>query len=100
MDVLEKRIPKIFSRISDVADFRRITAEMLKGEGNVVVTGMPESTRALFIAGLWQSLRRPLIVVTGRDRSVSSLASDIDYFHTLLSGSSQSKVSVFPAWEV
>ena len=32
------------------------------GEGDVVVSGLAGSARALFIAGLWQSLRRPLIV--------------------------------------
>ena len=56
------------------------------------------SARALFIAGLWQSLRRPLIVVTPHDKNVSSLASDIEYFHRALN-SSAAQVCAFPALE-
>ena len=44
---------------------------------NVVVSGLSGSARALFLAGLWQSLRRPLIVVTPQDRGVETLAADI-----------------------
>ena len=67
--VVEKRIPKILSRISDVADFRRIAAEALRGETDVFVSGLSGSARALFIAGLWNVVRRPIIVVTPQDRA-------------------------------
>ena len=99
MEVLDKRIPKIFSRISAAAEFRRIAAETLKGETDVVVSGLGGTARALFIAGLWHSVRRPLIVVTAHDRHVSPLAADIEYFHQALSSPAASKVCRFPAWE-
>src|SRR5215467_8074127 len=98
MEILEKRIHKILARISDVADFRRIAAEALRGEA-VVVSGLSGSSRALFVAGLWQSLRRPLIVVTPQDRAVDALATDIQYFHTELNASVANRVRPFPAWE-
>src|SRR3954454_21637032 len=98
MAILEKRIHKIISRITDVADFRRIAAETLRGEGDVVVSGLAGSARALFIAGLWNSLRRPLIVVTPQDRGVETLATDISYFHNELNGSAANRVCPFPAW--
>ena len=63
MEILEKRIHKIIARISDVADFRRIAADALRGDTEVTVSGLSGSARALFVAGLWQSLRRSLIVV-------------------------------------
>ena len=84
MEILEKRIHKILARISDVADFRRIAADALRGDTDVVVSGLSGSARALFIAGLAQALRRPLIVVTPQDRAVESLATDIQYFHAEL----------------
>src|SRR5262245_51075216 len=99
MELLEKRIYKILSRISDVADFRRIAADALRGESDVVVSGLSGSARALFIAGLAQSLRRPLVVVTPQDRSVEALATDINYFHAELNTSGTSRVCAFPAWE-
>src|SRR5262249_45937495 len=99
MGLLEKRIYKILSRISDVADFRRIAADALRGDSDVVVSGLSGSARALFIAGLAQSLRRPLIVVTPQDRAVEALATDINYFHSELNTSGTNRVCPFPAWE-
>ncbi|HLQ77653.1 MAG TPA: transcription-repair coupling factor [Terriglobia bacterium] len=103
MDTLEKRIPKLLSRISDVADFRRIAAEALRGESDVLVGGLTGSARALFIAGLWQPVRRPIIVVTPHDRDIPDIVSNLEYFHATMntSGSNPgySKVSGFPAWE-
>lgn len=99
MEILEKRIHKILARISDVADFRRIAADALRGDTDVIVSGLAGSARALFIAGMWQSLRRPLIVVTPQDRGVQALATDIAYFHGELNAAASSRVCPFPAWE-
>src|SRR5262245_50382208 len=99
MELLEKRIYKILSRISDVADFRRIAADALRGESEVVVSGLSGSSRALFIAGLAHALRRPLIVVTPQDRAVEALATDINYFHSELNTNGANRVAAFPAWE-
>src|SRR5215831_8034003 len=99
MEILEKRIHKIISRISDVADFRRIASETVRGETDVIVSGLAGSSRALFIASLWNSLRRPLIVVTPQDRGVESLATDISYFHGELNTNGANRVCPFPAWE-
>ncbi len=99
MEVLDKRIPKVLSRISAAADFRRIASETLKGDTDVVVSGLAGTARALFIAGLWQNVRRPLIVVTAHDRNVSPLADDIEYFHQALNTTAASMVCRFPAWE-
>ena len=57
------------------------------------------SARALFIAGFWQTLRRPLIVVTPQDRGVETLATDISYFHGELNANADNRVVPFPAWE-
>src|SRR5258706_5412501 len=99
MEILDKRIHKILARISDVADFRRIAADALRGDTDVVVSGLSGSARSIFIAGLWQSLRRPLIIVTPQDRSVDTLATDIHYFHTELNANGANRVCPFPAWE-
>src|SRR5437667_9331349 len=99
MEILEKRIHKIIARISDVADFRRIAADALRGDTEVTVSGLSGSARALFLAGLWQSLRRPLIVVTPQDRGVETLAADIAYFHGELNAGGYNRVCPFPAWE-
>ena len=81
MEILDKRINKILGRISAVADFRHIASEALKGNSDVIVSGLSGSARALFIAGLWQFLRRPLVLVTPNDRAVETLAADVHYFH-------------------
>jgi transcription-repair coupling factor (superfamily II helicase) len=99
MEILEKRIHKILARISDVADFRRIASDALRGDTDVVVSGLSGSSRALFIAGLAQALRRPLIVLTPQDRAVESLATDIHYFHSELNTNGANRVAPFPAWE-
>src|SRR6185295_19738007 len=99
MEILEKRIHKILARISEVADFRRIAAGAVRGDTDVIVSGLSGSARALFIAGLWQSLRRPLIVVTPQDRAVDALATDVNYFHAELSTGGANRVFPFPAWE-
>src|SRR5207247_3158062 len=99
MEILEKRIHKIIARVSDVADFRRIAADALRSDTNVIVSGLSGSARALFIAGLWQSLRRPLIVVTAQDLGVEPLATDVAYFHGELNANGANRVSRFPAWE-
>src|SRR5215467_14726313 len=57
------------------------------------------AARALFVAGLAQAVRRPLIVVAPQDRAVEALATDINYFHAELNTSGASRVSPFPAWE-
>jgi transcription-repair coupling factor (superfamily II helicase) len=80
----EGRIPEAFSRISAVVEFRRIASETLRGEADVVVSGLTGTARALFVAGLWHSLRRPLILVTSQDKNVATLTSDIEYFHRVL----------------
>ena len=95
----EKRIAEAFGRISSAVDFRRVASETLRGEGEVVVSGLAETARALFIAGLWQFLRRPLIVITPHDKNVPSLSSDIEYFHRVLNGSVAAEVCAFPALE-
>src|SRR5881397_492099 len=99
MEILEKRIHKSLVRISDIADFRRIASEALRGETDIIVSGLSSSARALFIAGLWQFLRRPLIVVTPQDRVVQALATDLAYFHGELNANGRERVSPFPAWE-
>ena len=66
-ETLEKRAGAILSRIADAVDFRRVAAETLRGESSVVVSGLPGATRALFVAGLWQTMRRPLVLVTAHD---------------------------------
>src|SRR5437870_2384806 len=99
MEILEKRIHKIIARISHVADFRKIASDALRGDTEVTVSGLSGSGRALFIAGLWQSLRRPLIVVTPQDRGVEALATDLAYFHAELNANAPSRVCPFPAWE-
>src|ERR1051326_2568407 len=98
MEILEKRIHKIIAKISDVADFRRIASDVLRGDSEVVVSGLSGSGRALFVAGLWQSLRRPLIVVTPQDRGVDALATDLSYFHGELNDGAN-RVCPFPALE-
>lgn len=95
----EKHIPAVLSRISSAVDLRRIVSETLRGEGDVVVSGLAGSARALFIAALWQHLRRPLILVTPHDKNVSVLAADIEYFHRELNASSANLVCSFPALE-
>src|SRR4029079_5263590 len=82
-----------------VADFRRIASEVLRGDADVVVSGLSGSARALFVAGLAQALRRPLIVVTPQDRAVETLATDINYFHAELNTNGENRVAAFPAWE-
>src|SRR5262249_60728731 len=99
MEILEKRIHKILARISDVADFRRIAADALRGDTEVVVSGLAGTARALFIAGLAQALRRPLIVVTPQDRAVEAPATDIKYFHSELNTSGTNPVWPFSALE-
>src|SRR5689334_22944234 len=99
MEILEKRIHKIVARISEIADFRRIAAETLKPDSHVTVSGLSGSARGLFLAGLWQTLRRPLIVVTSQARSIEALASDIAYFHGELAPNGAARVCAFPAWE-
>src|SRR5256885_4360504 len=99
MEILDKRIHKILTRISEVADFRRIASDARRGDADVIVSGLAGSARALFLAGLWQSLRRPLIVVTPQDRGVETLAADIAYFHGELNAGGYNRVCPFPAWE-
>lgn len=99
METLEKRIHKIIARISEVADFRRIASDALRGDTDVIVSGLAGSARALFVAGLWQFLRRPLIVVTPQDRAVDAFATDIAYFHGELNANGSNRVCPFPAWE-
>jgi transcription-repair coupling factor (superfamily II helicase) len=95
----ERRISEALSRVSSAVDFRRVASETLRSEGEVVVSGLAGSARALFIAGLWQSLRRPLIVVTPHDKNVSLLAADVEYFHRALNASVAAHVVAFPALE-
>jgi transcription-repair coupling factor (superfamily II helicase) len=99
METLEKRIHRIVGRISEIADFRRIAAEILKPDGHVTLSGLSGSARGLFLAGLWQTLRRPLIVVTAQDRSLAPFGNDIAYFHGEMSPGGASRVCLFPAWE-
>src|SRR5437867_1788584 len=99
MEILEKRIYKILLRISEIADFRRIASDALRGETDIIVSGLSSSARALFIAGLWQFLRRSLIVVTPQDRGVEALRTDLAYFHGELNANGPERVSPFPAWE-
>src|SRR5438105_14971084 len=98
MEILEKRIHKSLRRISNVADFRRIAADVLRGDAEISVSGLSGSSRALFIAGLWQWLRRPLIVVTPHDRGVAPLTTDGAYFHAALTSSGPNRRCRFPAW--
>src|SRR5690242_3857970 len=99
MEVIEKRISRIVSRISDVADVRRIASEALKPGAEVTVSGLSGSARGWFLAGLWQSLRRPLIVITPQDRGIESLTTDVAYFHGELTPNGAARVCAFPAWE-
>ena len=99
MDVLDKQIPKVLARLSGVMDFRRAAAEAVKGDVQVVVSGLNGSAKALFAAGLWQSARRPILVVIPRERDAAAMASDIEYFHSALNGAPAERVCRFPTWE-
>src|SRR6478736_1008241 len=103
MEAAEKRIPKLLSRISDLADFRNSTAEVIRGDTDVLVAGLHGSARALFIAKLWNLVRRPVIVVTPHDRDLPDFSADLEFFHSTINNSNtvvgHSRVSAFPAWE-
>jgi len=99
MEVIEKRIYKLVGRIAEVAEFRRIGAEILKPDQDVAVSGLSGSARGLFIVGLWQTLRRPLIVVTAQDRNVEPLTLDVAFFHGELTPNGSVRVAAFPGWE-
>ncbi|HEX4998664.1 MAG TPA: CarD family transcriptional regulator, partial [Terriglobia bacterium] len=98
-ETLERRVAAIFGRIANAVDFRRVAAETLRGESTVVVSGLAGTARALFVAGLWQTMRRPLVVVTAHDAEAATLAADIAYFHAQLNACSPDRVAVFPSWE-
>ena len=56
------------------ADFRRIAAETLQGDTDVVVSGLSGSAARSVHRRPVATLRRPLIVVTPQDRGVEALA--------------------------
>ena len=90
----------MLSRISAAADFRRIASETLRGESDVVVSGLAGSARALFIAGLWQSLRRPLDRRhAARSRTFLLLLPTLNTSIGVLNSSAAAQVCAFPAWE-
>ena len=61
--------------------------------------GLGGSAKALFLAALWGSFKRPLIFVTTSESSAESLANDVAYFHAELNDRSRDLVSNLPAWE-
>ncbi len=94
------KLRESLSRILEVADVRRIAAETLKNQEPVTVAGLGGgSVKGLFLAALWQSLRRPIVLVTREETATESLSSDIGYFHSELNERSADRVSSFPAWD-
>ncbi len=103
MELVQSRLQKALSGILDIADVRRIASDCLKsarpGESAVTVSGLGGSAKALFLAALWGSFKRPLIFVTTSESSAESLANDVAYFHAELNDRSRDLVSNLPAWE-
>ena len=97
--VPNSRVRESFSRISEVADVRRIAVETLKQQAPVTVAGLSGTARSLFLAAMWQGLRRPLVLVTAGKDSIEDVAADIGYFHSQLNERSDFHVSRFSAWD-
>ena len=62
------------------------------------VQGLPEASRALFLAHLIQSTSKPIIVLTTNQRSGESLIGDIRYFCKLRK--IKNNIRFFPSWGV
>ncbi len=94
------KLQESLSRILEIADVRLIAAETLKKQEPVTIAGLGSgSVKGLFLAALWQGLRRPIVVVAANDESTESLAADIGYFHAELNERPASHVSSFSAWD-
>src|SRR5437762_13854056 len=98
MEILEKRIHKILVRISDIADFRRIASEALRGETDIIVSGLAGSARALFIACLWPFLPRPLTVVPPQAPGGQALATARASFQGEPNAHGAERGSPVPPW--
>lgn len=99
MELVQTRLQKAFSAIFDLVDPRRIASETLKREAPVRVAGLSGSVRGLFVPALWQSFRRPLVLVVSDPSAADSLAVDISFFHARLNDRSGQNVCRFPAWD-
>lgn len=94
------KLRESLSRILDLADIRLIAAETLKKQVPVTIAGLGTgSAKSLFLAALWQGLRRTIVLVTANDTSTESFSSDIGYFHSELNERPADSVSSFPAWD-
>ena len=94
------KLRESLSRILEIADVRQIATETLKKQKPVTVAGLGSgSAKSLFLAALWQGLRRPVVLVTASDTPIESLSADIGYFHSKLNERSVDRVSSFPAWD-
>ena len=73
------KLRESLSRILEVADVRRIAAETLRNQEPVTVAGLGGgSVKGLFLAALWQSLRRPIVLVTPDDEHTAVRADPDD----------------------
>jgi transcription-repair coupling factor (superfamily II helicase) len=98
MELVRGRIRKCLGAILDAGDLPRVASAVL-GNARPTVSGLGGSSRALFVAALWQALRRPLILVTHEGALLDSLSEDIAWFHSELNERDRARVAAFPAWD-
>jgi transcription-repair coupling factor (superfamily II helicase) len=92
---------EIFDALFASQALKDLAAELAKGQGVLVLSGLAGSARALLLAALEKSLRRRLVFITRSNREVEELQPDIEFFYCALNGldACEEQVLTIPALE-
>lgn len=92
-------IKTLLSRFYNHPAYRRAVALLESGAPVLDVAGLHSSSRGLFVAGLVQALRRPVVFLTAKNQQVEKHLEDIRYFLAALTGRSDTALAL-PGFEV
>ena len=95
-------IRDLLHSLNKQASFQELTRRLLRGEiGPHTVSGLTLTARAAYLVLLWQTVERPLIVVTHAAREAELLCDLITAFYGLLvQGREELKPQLLPPWDV
>ncbi len=95
-------IRDLLHSLNKQAAFQELTRRLLRGEmGPHTLSGLTLTARAAYLVLLWQTVERPLIVVTHAAREAELLCDLITAFYGLLvQGRDELKPQLLPPWDV
>ena len=98
--MIHPTVRDLFSQLSRQPAFQEVLRRLSPSLGEVSLSGLTVTAKAIYISLLWQLTERPLLVITDGNRQAEALFGPLETFFELLIGNRALAPQLLPAHDV